>query len=371
MGRYLQAVSIRWYNACAYYAVELARGLGMSGHFSAIAGSMDTPAVAKARSYGIETVDCGRLSIKKIADIPALSRVYRKYALENGISLVNVHTGSDQTVWTIALRGTGIPILRTSGNQIPPNVNIFSKFMLKKTKGVIVSCNTIKNYYSQGFGIINSEIPVINGGVDTEYFNYKSGRSELRRKNCIPDDAFVFGIIGRFSPDKGHNNFFRAAGEISKDYPGVYFIAAGWKAQYSGDDVKNMAESAGIGHRTIFLGKQNDSRDIISMLDAGVIASVRSETICRIAMEYMSMGVPVVASDTNVIPEVIRDGITGLIFPSGEPLKMAECMKTLIGSKTLRLSLGENGRNTAIKEYSLKAFAEKTIDAYRRFTDNV
>ena len=268
--------SIRWYNACAYYAVELARGIGMSGYFSAVSGGMDTPAIAKAREYGIETVDCGNLSVRKITDIPALVRIYRKYVLENGISLVNVHTGPDQTVWTLALRGTGIPVVRTSGNQIPPSVNIFSKFMLKKTKGFIASCNTIKNYYSNGFRLKSSDIPVINGGVDTEYFTNESARAELRKINGIPEDAFVFGIVGRFSPDKGHNNFFKAAGELSKKYPGAYFIAAGWNAQYSVNEVKNMAESAGIGGKTIFLGKQRDSRDIIRY------ARCRSDSVCKV-----------------------------------------------------------------------------------------
>src|SRR3989339_916788 len=246
MGRYIQAVSIRWYNACAYYAVELARSLALTGNYCAVSGDNDTPAISKAKGYGIETINCGNLSVKKITNIPSLAEIYRKFVKEQGITLVNVHTGSDQIIWSLALRGTGIPLVRTSGNQIPPNVDILSKFMMKKVAGVIATCRTIRGYYSIGFGINAENIPVINGGIDTDYFIVSAGRTELRKSYGIPENAFVFGIVGRFSPDKGHGTFFNAAGKVAKEYPEAYFVAAGWEAQYSENDVKKMAESEGI-----------------------------------------------------------------------------------------------------------------------------
>ena len=58
--------------------------------------------------------------------------------------------------------------------------------------------------------------------------------------------------------------------------------------------------------QTAFPDKLDDVRPLMSELDVGVITSTRSEAICRVALEYMSFGIPVMASDVNILPEVVR-----------------------------------------------------------------
>jgi len=371
MEHYIQAVSLRWYNACAYYAVALSRGLTASGHRVTFAGTSNTPAVEKAREYGIEILNNKSKKSKKYFEQIRLVNEYRQYVLKNNIKLVNVHNGHDHFLWSVALRKTGIPLIRTSGNQIPPKVHILSRFLIKRcTAGIITSCKKIQGFYSNGFDINAEKIPVINGGINTDYYSTDYNRGQLRKKIGLPEDAFVFGIVGRFSPDKGHKHFFRAAGIITKEYPEVWFLAAGWKAQLTVEDIHSMAHKAGVFDRTVFPGWCLDSRDSIGSLNVGVIASVSSETICRIAMEYMAMGIPVITTDTNVIPEIVRHNESGLVVPSGNPEAMAQAMKQLLISREKVKAFGQVGRKIAEKEYSLESFAAQTIEAYRGILDN-
>jgi glycosyltransferase involved in cell wall biosynthesis len=97
-----------------------------------------------------------------------------------------------------------------------------------------------------------------------------------------------------------------------------------------------------------------------------VIASVGSEMICRIALEYMAMGIPVVGADTNVIPEIIRHDQTGLIVPKGNPEAMASAMEFFAASRDRAAAFGRAGRSLAEREFSLERFAQKTLDAYRK-----
>ncbi len=101
-----------------------------------------------------------------------------------------------------------------------------------------------------------------------------------------------------------------------------------------------------------------------------MIASVGSETVCRVAMEYMAMGVPVIASDTNVIPEIIRHDESGIVVPSGNSEAMARAMKQLLISKGKAKALGQYGSEIAMREYSLESFAAQTIEAYRSILGN-
>ncbi len=371
MEHYIQAVSLRWYNACAYYAVALSIGLKALGHRVTFAGTPGSLAVEKAGEYGIDILDRKYQNSKNPFVQIGLVNNYRRFVLKNNVKLVNVHHGHDHFLWFLALRGTGIPLIRTSGNQIAPNVHIFSRFLIKKgTAGIIASCKNIQGFYSDGFGIDSEKIPVINGGINSDYYSMDYKRGQLRNKIGLPDNAFVFGIIGRYSPDKGHKYFFRAAGIIAKEYPDVWFLVAGWKAQLTEKDIRAMALEAGVLDRTVFLGHYSDSRDIIGSINFGVIASIGSETICRIAIEYMAMGIPVIASDTNVIPEVIRHNISGLVVPSGNSEAMAHAMKQLLISKEKARALGVKGREIVEREYSFESFAKKTIEAYRSILDN-
>ncbi len=365
MAHYIQAASIRWYNACAYYAVTLSQGLAALGHRVTFAGAYGTPALERAASYGIETLCPEPRSKYSALNQMRLIGAYRRFVRQHDIKLVNVHNGSDHFLWAMALRGAGIPLVRTSGNQIPPSIHPLSRYLVnRQTAGIIATCETIRGFYANGFGIPADRIPVVNGGVDTAYFSPAYDRNSLREKYGLPDDAFVFGIVGRFSHDKGHNHFFTAAGIVARECKDVRFHVAGWDAQLTLDDIREMADEAGVLEKTVFTGREKDSHDIAGTIDAGVIASVRSETVCRIAMEFMAMGIPVVCSDTNVIPEVVRDGETGFVTPAGNPEAMAAAMKQILNARDRIESFGKASRALAEREYSLESFASKTIDAY-------
>ena len=371
MDHFVQAVSIRWFNACAYYAVALSKGLKKLGYNVTFTGTENSPAVERAKSYGIEVIgnNPGKAgsSSNKIRTI----KKYRRFIRENNVKLVNVHDGYEHILWSIALRGTGIPLIRTSGNQIPPKVHFFSRMLINRcTLGIITSCKRIRDYYSVGFGIDTEKIPVINGGIDTEYYAADATNGSLRDEIGFTEKDFVFGIIARFSPDKGHEYFFQAAGIVAKEFPQAKFIVAGWKAQRTLEDIQTMAREAGVFDKTVFLGRLKDSRDIIKSIDAGVIASINSETICRIAMEYMAMGVPCIAAATNVIPEVIRDNESGYIVPSRNSEAMADAMKQLIIPKDKAKILGCKAREIAEKHNSLESFAAQTIEAYGSIIGN-
>ena len=371
MKHFVQAVTVRWYNACAYYAVSLSQGLSALGHRVTVVGGYDTPAVKKAAELGLDVYDNPDTSSVVLFAYMKRVKAYRKFALENNLALVNAHNGTDHSIWAVALRGTGIPIVRTSGNQIPPGRNAVSRFIvLKKTAGIIASCRTISDYYSEVFGIESEKIPVINGGIDNEYYVGDQKSCSLRNDLGIPEDAFVFGILARFSLDKGHRHFFHAAEIVFKKYPEAWFLVAGWNAQLTERDMRVMSSEAGITEHTRFAGRYPDTRNLIGALDAGVIASVNSETICRIAMEYMAMGVPVIATDTNVLPEIVSHRRSGLVVPAGDPEKMASAMEEMLESREKVQQFGECGRKTIDSKYSLTSFAAQTLKAYRSITEN-
>ena len=77
------------------------------------------------------------------------------------------------------------------------------------------------------------------------------------------------------------------------------------------------------------------------------------------------MSVPVVAADTNVIPEIVRHGLSGLVVPAGDHVAMASAMEKIYESREKARAFGQNGRAIVESDYSLSSFAKHTLDAYR------
>lgn len=172
------------------------------------------------------------------------------------------------------------------------------------------------------------------------------------------------GIVGRLSPVKGHKDFIQAAGYILKKIPNVIFIICGEDAQISLGELKEMVINMSIEQNFRFLGKVRDIREIISLFDVGVISSVGSETICRVPLEYMSLGKPVVGTRVNAIPEVIENGVNGFLVEAGDIQRMAEAIVELLENDQKRSSFAEASRHMVMEKFTLNYFAQRTEEVY-------
>lgn len=362
--RIIQSVSVRWYNACAYYGVSLAKALRDAGHDVTLAAPVLSPAHEKAKNLDLSILDLPGTGSKNPAAYLRIAKVCRTYAKDQSIDIVNAINGNDHTFWTGALVGTDIPLVRTFCNRIMKRVNPGKRLLMRRTAGVLASCLPLRNRCAELYNLNHDAIPVINGGVDTIRFAPGGISTDVRSSFGIPPDAVVFGIIGRFSPVKGHETFFKAASSLIRSTAEVHFLVSGGQAQLSREDILNMINDNGIADHTTVLDKRDDVRELISACDVGVVASLGSEVICRIAMEYQAMGLPVIAADTNVLPEVIVHENTGLVFPAGDSEMLYKAMQALCSNRDYRLQLGIQAREHAVKRFSYEAFATMTAEAY-------
>jgi len=146
--------------------------------------------------------------------------------------------------------------------------------------------------------------------------------------------------IARFAPQKDHPAFFAAAELVVRALPGekVHFLVAGYPAEYEPASITRMAaiHPALEGRWTLFEERLEEGWELVRAADIGVVHSRSSEAICRVAMEYISNHVPVVAAKTGSLPELIIDGVTGLLVDSGDAASMAGAITRLIRSAALR-----------------------------------
>jgi glycosyltransferase involved in cell wall biosynthesis len=363
----LQLINVRWYNACAYYAVTLSYALKKRGHRVIVAGDPKSPAIGEAQKLGLEVYEDLYLShtnpgmivynIKRIADL----------VKQENIDIINAHRGEGHLVAALYryIFKKKIPLVRTRGDTRPPKNNIFNRYLNNNlTDKIIVTAEVLRGGYLQDLKIESKKVSKISVGIDEKFFYPRSPDQSWKKRLNMDEDDLVVGMVGRLSPVKGHKYFIQAAEFVLKKIPQAKFIIAGQDAQIKASQLKETVRDSNMENNFSFVGGVNDIREIISIFDVGVVASTGSETICRVLLEYMAMGKPVVGTSVNAIPEVIQHGVNGFVVLPGDGEALGEAILQLLKDKEKRIDFGKAGRSSVEKDFSLEQFAKKTEEIY-------
>ena len=370
----LQLINVRWYNACAYYAVTLSLALKKRGHRVILAGDPQSPPINVAKKFGLEIYDELYLSrINPFSFFYNMKKISHLIDYEK-IDLINAHRAEAHALTALAVNffKKEIPVVRTRGDARPPKNNPFNRYLNRNlTHKVITTARVLAKDYVHSLGIDDAKVVTINSGIDERYFVPHDPDPVWRRKLGIRDDCLVVGMIGRLSPVKGHQYFIKAADFVLKNFSEkVKFVIAGEDAQIKTYRLKEITEELKIRDKFSFVGKVDDVREIISLFDIGVVASVGSETICRGALEYMAMGKPVVGTNINAVPETVKDGVCGWIIPPRDSKNLGRAILSLLEDEKKRKEFGLASREIVEREFSLNRFGTVSENLFCELVEN-
>ncbi len=337
-----------------------------------MAGDPDSPPLFEAKKLGLEVYEDLHLSytspwmiiynIKRIADL----------VNQRNIEIINVHRGEAHLAAALYkwASNKSIPLIRTRGDVRPPKNNVLNKYLnLNLTDQIIVTAETLRKSYSRDLRVKQEMISKVTAGVDEKFFSPRLPDQRWKNMLNLGGDDLVAGMVGRLSPVKGHRYFIHAAEHVVKKIQNVIFVVAGEDAQINARELKGVVRQKNLENNFRFVAKVDDIREIISIFDVGVVASVGSETICRVVLEYMAMGKPVVGTCVNAIPEVIQHGVSGFVVPPRDGESLGIAILKLLEDKKERINFGKNGRSLVEKNFSLEQFAKKTEEVYLRLLE--
>jgi glycosyltransferase involved in cell wall biosynthesis len=178
----------------------------------------------------------------------------------------------------------------------------------------------------------------------------ETDRPDARRAMEIPPDAFVVALIGRVSDWKGQELLARALAEPELAEIGAVGLVAG--DAYAGNEqaegeLAALAKELGLGGRLQLLGFRDDVGTLLGASDAVAIPSLRPEPLGQVALEAAWAGRPVVGSAHGGLPELVRDGETGLLVEPGDPAALAGALRELADDRERARRLGDAGAQAA------------------------
>lgn len=174
------------------------------------------------------------------------------------------------------------------------------------------------------------------------------------RSELADEDTLIVAMVATVRPVKDHATFIRAARIVADVYPKVKFVSVG-ESDESLLHLKDLTHKLGLDADFIWYGGVENIFSLLSHFDVGVLSS-RSESFSNAVLEYAVAGLPSVVTDVGDLDEIVLDGKTGFVVPSGCPEALASKILELLKSPSLRVRFG-----AAARDHVSMQFAESTV----------
>lgn len=356
----------RFNNAVAEYAVKLGCMLSKQGHTVLFVGAPESPATKKAQASSIQRVESITLStanpMKMCSEALRFTRLLREFKPD----LINTHKSNDHTYVRIVAPRYASRLIRTRSEPHAPGASFINRLLYSNAAGYIACANFIRDRHLPKLGIAPDAISVIRPGIDVDKFRDGAPkRAEARRLLGLEDTLWI-GMIARFTQVKAHRVALKAyADVIQKEFPHSKLLFSGVEYDVRITELQDYAEELGIADRVHFIpGKVEDVRVALKALNVLLIPSVASESIARIAMEALALGVPTVGTGVNSVPEVIGD--TGFIVPPHDPIALGNATVRTLQDKELRMRAREQGPIRMKRRYDPATLLHLTEEYFYR-----
>lgn len=200
------------------------------------------------------------------------------------------------------------------------------------------------------------KLQVIFNGVDIEAYENGVHGAVKRADLNIPEDAFVVGMVGRISPQKAPDVFIRMAKLVKSEVPNAHFIIVGNGEQEA--EVRKYAEDNGFADRLHITGWVDDPMSYVELFDVACLVS-RWEGFGLALPEYMMAGKPIVASNVDAIPNIIRDGENGLLVSVDDPVGSYDAVLKIYQYDELKDKLVAQGYRDVKKRFNARRVAKE------------
>ncbi len=343
------------------HILNLSDQLHRRGHDVTIACRPGKWVEERAHAMGLRTVPMEVSRQQDWHDFPAMRRFLR----ENKTDVLHVHWSTDIIVPGFAALREHVPVRVLSRHMPYPFKNrlgtwLYSQLLFSR----IVTVSRSVRETLLGCGVSPDKVEVIYHGTDVEVFaRTEYPQAEARRRLGIPDGHLGVGIVGRIAPEKGHKFLLDAALALGDRYP-LRFVVIG-----NGPDEATLRQSAqdmGLAGKVIFTGFMDDVNNAMHGLDMVVVPSTWDEPCSAVVQQAMALSKPVIGTQVGGTPEMVQEGLTGLLVPPSNAAALADAIAALAGDAFGRRRMGEAGRERVLSLFSLDVMTDRIEELYCR-----
>jgi glycosyltransferase involved in cell wall biosynthesis len=332
-----------------------------------------------ASRLGINYVDVVDRSTFDLACLRRLGELLKEYRLDL------VHAHDDKTLlyaWLLKLTRPGLRILYTCHSHAMHGPGDFDTrreylsfrlrqlsqiFLIKRfLKPIIAVSGDTKQRLVQN-GLQESEVEVLLNGIDLGAWSPERGRPVLRAElGCGSEDHLV-GTVARITYEKDLPTFFSVAEIVSSRCPGTRFVVVGDGYGDELERARRQVKERGLEQVVHFTGHRSELPDIYRSFDVFLMTSI-TEGMPNTLLEAMALGVPAVSTEVGGVPELLQDGIGGLLCPAGDAEALALAVLRMLQDARFRKECGARARAQVEERFSFTHRVRRMEEYYLKFS---
>ncbi|HED06152.1 MAG TPA: glycosyltransferase family 1 protein [Ignavibacteria bacterium] len=282
-----------------------------------------------------------------------------------------IHTHASKDLWML------VPALKIIKNSIPliltKHVGSYivkkdklHKWLYNRVTFALAISNVIKKNLIATCHLPEDKILLLHDGVDIGKFNpSKINRETVRKEFSITGKELLIGMLARFSPGKGHEEFLSTAKSLNKLYDNLKFMIVGeasrGESKYA-ESIKSIASEYGLNN-IIFTGFRSDIPEVLAAMDIFVFPS-HAEAFGIALVEAMAMGKPSVCAKADGVLDIALEDITSYFFKKQNVADLTHKLKLLIESSLQREKFGNAAGRRAAQFFDINVLTGKVIEIY-------
>lgn len=287
----------------------------------------------------------------------------KDYAVKEKIDIIHTNLAHDHftALLSIALSRKKPLIVRTDHKRDGTPYSYFMGWAFAKTDGLVSYGKRIMAHDIKTFQFPEERTCVIPPAIKA----YEGPVKNLRGEFGIKDEEKIIGVIGRLKPDRGYDIILKGFKELRDRMNGVKLIVVGRSSQIEKSIIGPMSD-LGIQNDVILAGYRfDDYFSMISTFDLFIMMRAGSDGSARALREVMAMGKAAIVSDSGMLPELVRDGVSGYVI-KGDPHELADKMERVLKDEGQRNTFEKNAQKIAAEEWNYSAQARRLKDFYER-----
>jgi glycosyltransferase involved in cell wall biosynthesis len=227
----------------------------------------------------------------------------------------------------------------------------------------IISVAEFTRKTGEALGVTSAPAFVVQNGIEVHGCDFRR-RVRFRRQYGISNEDLLITQVAWMVEEKGVDHMLRAAAMLLRKHSGIHFLFVGEGSCLR--EYQDLATQLGISGAVTFTGLLTNPT-AMGVYDASDIYCQPSvwQEACPIAvLEAMSAKLPVIASYTGGLPELVQDGLSGILVPVGGSQEICAALEQLAADADLRRSMGEAGYKLALNKHRIEDTARKYVDIF-------
>lgn len=288
-----------------------------------------------------------------------------KILTQGRFDVVNTHSRRDTLLVGMAARFARVPLIVRTRHLAKKIGSLLSFTVVPKR---VITASDFVRQLLIARGVKPAHVATVYPAVD---FPDPMPAPVLRAQLGLSDTALIVGSVGVLRTEKGHAELIEAMAPIIGRHPDTHLVIVGG-GQPAQEFLQGLVEQKGLGDNVHLLGTRNDVPALLPDFDVFALAT-HIEASGTAFVEAGAVGVPVVGTRVGGVPEMMREGETGLLVPLFDIPALTQAIEQLLNAPDLRHRMGRAGRQYCFEQdrFTRQAMARNTQACYQRWLEEL